>query len=356
MTKKPTKKEIKPRKNSKIEEVRTQGRALDKKKTMALLEPYLSRGLSVTKSCEMAGIEQKPINLDDLIDQETKDNIIPEKVTPRAKYGQVWKLGNHRLMCGSSTEPKDIEKLLDGEKVDMVFTDPPYNVNYSGRGKDTSRTIENDHMEEEQFDEFLDDVFKMMHGATKEEAPLYIFHSSSTQIQFEASLNRNKMEVINQIIWNKPTASMGWGDYRFKHEPMFYAKKKGSKIDFYGDRTNTTIIDFTKDEKELIHWAKQQKEAERQGLTTIWTMKRDSVNEYVHPTQKPVELIEFAVKNSSIKGESVLDLFGGSGSTMIACEKLGRRNYSMELDPEFVDIIIQRWEDYTKEKAILTNK
>lgn len=297
-------------------------------------------------------IGQKPINFDDMVEKEKNDDEVPDDAPQIAKLGDIYQLGEHRLMCGSSTSAEDMEKLMNGELADMVFTDPPYNVNYKGRGKNTSNGIKNDHMEDSEFDTFLLDVFKETAKATKKNAPMYIFHSESTMHQFKKTLAGGGIDIITLLIWNKPTASMGWSDYRHKYEPFFYAKKKDAKIKFYGDRTQTTIWDDCKTDKELLQWAKEQKEAEQNGKTTIWTMKRANVNEYVHPTQKPVGLIEKAIKNSSQRQEIVLEQFAGSGSTIIACEKLNRKCYAMELDPQYIDIIIKRWENYTNKKAI----
>lgn len=144
---------------------------------------------------------------------------------------------------------------------------------------------------------------------------------------------------------------MGWGDYRMKHEPFFYCGKENTQ--FYGDRTGTSVWDFQKSEQQLLNWAKRQKRMEEQGKTTIWTMKRENVNGYVHPTQKPVELIQHALFNSSKADDLILDLFLGSGSTLIAAEKTGRICYGMELDPKYVDVILKRWEDYTGKTATL---
>jgi DNA modification methylase len=163
------------------------------------------------------------------------------------------------------------------------------------------------------------------------------------------------MAIRNQLIWNKPTASMGWGDYRWKHEPFFYAAKDGIKTVFYGDRTHSTIIDFHDSEQKLINWAKRQKKLETEGKHTIWTMKRDKVNEYQHPTQKPVELITYALFNSSKAEDLVVDPFLGSGSTLIACEKAGRVCAGIELDPKFVDVIVQRWVDFTGIEQVVRN-
>jgi DNA modification methylase len=142
-------------------------------------------------------------------------------------------------------------------------------------------------------------------------------------------------------------AALGWGDYRWKHEPLFYAGKKESKLVFYGDRTNKTVMDFHDDEKKLIAWMKREKQAEQEGKTTIWSMKRDSVGEYKHPTQKPVELILLAIKNSSKAGDIILDPFLGSGSAIIAAEKSDRITYGVELDPIYADLCVQRYVDYT---------
>jgi DNA modification methylase len=146
-------------------------------------------------------------------------------------------------------------------------------------------------------------------------------------------------------------SALGWGDYQWKHEPFFYCGQKGNSIQFYGDRTHSTVWDFQKTDQQLLNWAKKQKIAEQNGKTTIWSMKRDNVNEYVHPTQKPVELISYAITNSTKAEDIVLDLFGGSGSTLIACEKMGRIAYIQELDEKYCDVIIKRFEDYTGLKA-----
>ena len=243
---------------------------------------------------------------------------------------------------------------MDNKKADMVFTDPPYNVNYSGDGANTSNTILNDSMTSESFDTFLDLVFKRYAENSKAGAGWYIFHSSSTQHQFQKAIEASGWNVKTQIIWNKPTASMGWGDYRYKHEPMFYCGKENTA--FYGDRTHTTVLDLHKSEQALLNWAKREKKLETEGKTTIWTMKRDSVQGYKHPTQKPVELITYALLNSSKVDDIVMDTFLGSGSTLIAAEKTNRICYGMELDPRYVDVVVKRWEDFTGNKATLWQK
>jgi DNA modification methylase len=274
---------------------------------------------------------------------------VPEKAA--SQTGDLWIMGRHRLMCGDARNQEQVAKLMTGAKADMVFTDPPYNVNYTGRGKKTSNTIANDNLETLEFQRFLEAAFKSYANFVKAGAGMYVFHASATQKEFENALAANGFEVHNQLIWNKPMAAMGWGHYRWKHEPFFYVGRKGQKTLFYGDRTKTTTWDFQKTEEQLLNWARKQKAAEKEGKTTIWTMKRDPLNEYVHPTQKPVELINQAMMNSSKAEDIVLDLFGGSGSTAIAAEKANRIAYTMEEDPAYVDVIIVRWQNFTGQPA-----
>lgn len=281
-----------------------------------------------------------------------KDDEVPELgEDSKTQIGDVWKLGRHRIMCGDATNPEHVKTLMEAQQADVVFTDPPYNVNYKGRGQKTSNTIANDNMEGSAFGQFLEKVFKNYREVVKAGAGLYVFHSSSSQAQFEYAIEKAGMEVKNQLIWNKPAAALGWGDYRWKHEPFFYCATKGKKVQFYGDRKHSTIWDFQKTDAQLFAWAQKMKRAEEQGKTTIWSMSRDKVGEYVHPTQKPVELIVYALRNSSKSGDLVLDFFLGSGSTLIAAEKIERSCFGLELDPKYIDVVIKRWEDYTGEKA-----
>lgn len=293
----------------------------------------------------------------DLLTEDSDwDDVIPSGTQlSRSKKGDVYQLGTHRLICGDSTKLEDVVKLMNKSHADMVFTDPPYNVNYEGRGKKTKRKIENDSMSPEDFDIFLNSVFANYKEVMKKDAGMYVFHSTSTQAQFEKAMHEQGFLIKSQLIWNKPTASMGWGDYRWKHEPFFYAAPADGKVAFYGDRKHTSIWDLQDDEAQLLNWVKTQKRLEKMGKTTIWTMKRDNVQEYGHPTQKPVELITYALSNSSKRGDIVLDLFGGSGSTLIACHKMERICYTMELDPTFCDLIVQRYVDYTSDEEIQVN-
>jgi site-specific DNA-methyltransferase (adenine-specific) len=310
---------------------------------------------------ELKGLSEDMIELtgfdqDLIIEDDDKDDLAPEiPAESRSQIGDIYTLGSHRVMCGDSTKREDVDTLMSGVKADMIFTDPPYNINYKGQGKDTSNHIMMDNLDTSEFDTFLDQTFARYSENAKAGAGVYVFHASRTQGQFEIAMRKNGYEIKNQLIWNKPMAALGWGDYRWKHEPFFYAGKIGTPIQFYGDRTHSTVWDFQKTEQELLTWAKKQKRLESQGKATIWSMKRDSVQEYVHPTQKPVELIQYAITNSTKAGDVIMDLFGGSGSTMIAAEKMGRTAHLMELDPKYVDVIIERYCQYTGNRSIIKN-
>lgn len=312
--------------------------------------------ISELKGLSMEMIDLTGFNRSLVLNQDEKDDAVPALPdSARTKLGDLYEIGSHKVLCGDSTQQGDFAKLLGTLKVDMIFTDPPYNVNYHGHGETTDTGILNDKMGQAQFRDFLTAAFKQMRDSIKAGGGLYIFHSSSSQIIFEEAMGANGIEVKNQLIWNKPVASMGWGDYRWKHEPFFYAGVKGVALNFYGDRTNTTVLDFHKSDAQILAWAKHQRLAEASGKTTLWSMKREPLKEYVHPTQKPVELIMYALANSSKVEDVILDPFLGSGSTLIACQKTNRSCYGVELDPKFCDVIVQRWVDYTENRNIKLN-
>ena len=268
-----------------------------------------------------------PVQLEEGLTDEDATPAVPE--TPVTVLGDVWLLGRHRLMCGDSTSIEQAEKLMDGVKADMVFTDPPYNVAYEGGGeKNKLGKIKNDDMSDESFEQFCRDVFATYHAVMKPLACIYVCHPDSQtgpKLAFEKTFGE-LFKKASTLIWVKQSAGMGWQDYRAQHEPILYGwKEGGSGKHFYcGDRSKTTV----------------------------WQIGRDAQASYVHPTQKPVALPEEAIKNSSKGEDVVLDLFGGSGSTLIACEKTGRINRSMELDPRYCDVIVKRWQDFTGKQAI----
>lgn len=317
----------------------------------------------LNKYVQEAELSLKDLGLDDFdlkaldkLKRKSERDLIEDDVPtlpetpPIAQYGDIYQLGAHRLMCGDSAKLDDVELLMNGVKADIVFTDPPYNVDYKGSGKNTSNKIKNDHMSPEDFRKFLDAVFLCYRSAVKKSAPFYICHSSSSQRAFEDSMEASGLRVRSQIIWNKTLASMGWSNYRWKHEPIFYAGFDGESMPFYGDRCSYTVWNESWSDEKNFSNLKKVCEKQEKGGTTIWTLPRDQ--NYVHPTQKPIQLIERALTDSSKEEDIVLDLFGGSGSTLIGAEKMGRVACLMELDPKYVDVIIARWENYSGEKAI----
>lgn len=291
-----------------------------------------------------------------VLDPDEKDDDAPNLPDDaQSGLGDLYEFGGHRVLCGDSVVAADVERLMEGKKADMVFTDPPYNVDYEGTGESTSNTIMNDKMSDEGFSQFLFDSFSCMKDAVKGSAGCYIFHSHKTMTDFDTALRKAGFTIDTQLIWNKPSAGMGMNDYRTKHEPFFYCYLNKDKKSFYGDRTGTSVWKVPEDETRALAWFRRQMAAEEGGATSVWSMKRENVTTYVHPTQKPVELCVKAISNSSKMEDIVLDLFLGSGSTLISAEKAGRFCYGMELDPRYVDVIVQRYVDYTGNEVIIKN-
>lgn len=272
-----------------------------------------------------------------------------DKVEAVAKTGELYQLGEHRLLCGDSTSEEDVWHLMSGELADLVVTDPPYNVNVSNSD---GLKIENDDMDEVAFVEFLDEAFYNMSRHLKEGGAFYVWHATNSVVAFKTTLEGNGLEVKQELVWNKNQLVLGRQDYQWKHEPCFYGWKTGAAHYFISNRSHTTVIDdkpinFEKlDREEAIKMLKKAYATE----TTILNYDKPKHND-LHPTMKPLDLIGHQIKNSSRPGEVVLDLFGGSGSTLMACEQLGRKCYMMEYDPHYVDVIIARWEKMTGKKA-----
>lgn len=259
---------------------------------------------------------------------EGEDDAPEAPDNPVTKSGDIWLLGDHRLMCGDSTRIDDAERMMGGVLADMVFTDPPYNVAYSGRGENRLGTIKNDDMSDADFEQFMRDVFSTYSAIMRPLAVIYVCHPDSQtgpKLAFEKTFGE-MFRKSSTLIWCKQSAGMGWQDYRAQHEPILYGWKPGDGSHYYcGDRSKTTV----------------------------WQIGRDAQATYVHPTQKPVALPEEAILNSSKAGQIAADLFGGSGSTLIACEKTGRIARLMELDPRYCDVIVRRWQEFTGKDATL---
>lgn len=256
-------------------------------------------------------------------DKEIIEDEVPEEVETRCKKGDVWALGEHRLMCGDSTNYNDVAQLMDGELADLLITDPPYNVDYVGKTKDKLK-IENDKMSDSNFREFLYDAFVNADTLMKPGAVFYIWHADSEGYNFRGACKDAGWQVRQCLIWNKNQMVMGRQDYQWKHEPCLYGWKDGASHLWAADRKQTTVIDFNK--------------PQRNGE---------------HPTMKPVGLFDYQIKNNTKGADVVLDLFGGSGTTLIACEQDGRKARLMELDPHYCDVIIKRWENLTGKEATL---
>jgi DNA modification methylase len=255
------------------------------------------------------------------VDGLTDDDDVPEPPeTPVSVLGDVWLLGNHRLMCGDSTSIDAVEKLMDGLLADQWVTDPPYNVNYEGSD---GQQIKNDSMGDDDFRKFLYDSFSSAFSFMKSGASFYIWHADLEGYNFRGAVKDCGQLIRSCLIWNKPSLVMGRADYHWKHEPCLYGWKDGASHLWATDRKQSTVIDF------------------------IGKVKKNDL----HPTMKPVELIEYQVLNNTKGQDVVLDSFGGSGTTLIACEKTNRHSRLMELDPKYCDVIIKRWQDFTGKQA-----
>lgn len=262
-----------------------------------------------------------------------EDNFDPDKkVKSRVKPGELWQLGKHRLMCGDATNQEDVDKLMNGTRADLLLTDPPYNVDYAsknetlnaaGKGSHIQTDIVNDKMTDAEFSELLEQSFRNATENLKPGGAFYVWTAQGhRQIDVALALDKNGLFFRQQIIWVKNNLVLGRMDYQGKHEPCLYGWKEGAGHTFADTRTETTVIN--EDKPHLSD---------------------------LHPTTKPVPLFARLVGNSTKEGEIVLDLFGGSGTSLVACEQLGRRCYTMELDPHYCDVILTRWEQFTGKKA-----
>ena len=282
---------------------------------------------------------------------------LPEE--PKSKVGDIYQLGNHRLMCGDSTNPDDVDKLMGKELADLVFTDPPYGVSYKGTNNPDGREweiIKNDKLRGDDLFLFLLEAFKNIKRKLKIGGAFYIWYANSNSIQFETALEGAELHKKQIIIWQKGMV-LGHSDYHWTYEPCLYGCHPEKNCEWFGDRAQKTLWDFSK--KEIADMKKDEMQALLERLYNdkdVWEIKRDPVMEYVHPTQKPVALSAKALHNSSKRDDIVLDLFGGSGSTLMGCEQLGRKGRIMEFDPKYVDVIIERWENFTGGKAVLLNR
>lgn len=304
------------------------------------------RGLDTSK-VEITGFDSDLLIQikEDEFDAEGEYEKIKE---PNAKEGDIYELGIHRLMCGDSTKRSDVEKLMDGKKARLIFTDPPYNVDYKSPGGldynstkygGTGGKIFNDDKTDDECLEFYTDVLENLYKFTTDDVTLYWwFANKNNHINRQAFENAD-WHMSQIIIWLKNSMVFSRGqDYHRQYEPCMMGWKnkkshyKNKKINNLKDVFNLDFDDYNE-------------------MLDVWFEKRDVTQKYVHPTQKPLRLAERALKKNSEKGDVVIDLFGGSGSTLMACDQLGRTCHSMELDPKYVDVIIKRYESYTGKQA-----
>lgn len=295
---------------------------------------------------ELPGLDLSAFDFDWNLRDELNDSVIEDNYDPvlpaeaKSKLGDIYQLGNHRLMCGDSTSLTDVQKLVRGAKMDLLLTDPPYNVDYSGKTRDALKIV-NDSMEDAAFRRFLTDAFSNAVTVMRHGAPFYIWHVDFEGYNFHGACRDAMLRVRQCLIWVKNSLVLGRKDFQYKHEPCLYGENEieedahepclygwteGRKHYFFKNRRQTTVLNFDKPVKSAEH-----------------------------PTMKPIKLFDYQMQCSSKPGDNVLDLFAGSGTTIMAAEQNGRNAFCMEYDPKYVDVIVDRWEKFTGKKAALIN-
>lgn len=304
------------------------------------------------------GFTDSDYTLDDFEDEETGTDISEDEIESEGdsvssvEYGDIYQLGRHRLMCGDSTSAGDMKELVNGEKIDLYVTDPPYNVAYEGKTEE-AMTIQNDSMDDASFRKFLRDAFEVADQHLKPGGAFYIWHADSERLNFRAAVKETGWLLKQNLVWVKNSIVLGRQDYQWKHEPCLYGWKDGASHYFIDNRSLATVIE--EDEENLKEMTKGElisyiKTMQENSPTSIFYEDKP-VRSDIHPTMKPLKLIARCVLNSSKKGERVLDSFNGGGSTLMVCEKTERIYYGMELDPVYVERTIKRWEEETGLKA-----
>jgi DNA modification methylase len=258
-------------------------------------------------------------------DQESLDGLMPHNIVV-SQPGDIWELGPHRVMCGDATSATDLAQLMNGDKADLIFTDPPYNVDYlQAHGAFKGRRIQNDHMNPAAYLQFLQTAFAHAVAVSRPEASWYVCHAAQFQGLVQQALESNQLIIRSQIIWTKNHFVLNRGRYKMQHELIYYAYRRGQTDAWYGDRAQSTVWPFDK-----------------------------PLSNDLHPTMKPWALVQKALHNSSVTGDRVLDMFGGAGSTLIAAEHAHRQAYVVEIMPQYVDVIVRRFEKHTGKAAVLS--
>ena len=282
---------------------------------------------------------------DKLSAEVVEDNYVPQlPEKPKARAGDVYQLGRHRLMCGDSTKREDVEKLCAGAQMDLLLTDPPYNVDYEG----AAGKIKNDHMASDKFREFLTAAFRNAATVMKPGAGFYIWHADSEGYNFRGACMDSKFQIRQCLIWVKNAHVMGRQDFQWKHEPCLFGEREIEEDEIpLGDETQPCLYGWKDGARHYFFKNRKQ--------STVLEFPKP-IKSKEHPMMKPVRLFDYQMQCSTHTGDSVLDLFAGSGTTIIAAEQNGRRAYCMEFDPHYVDVIIDRWEKFTGERAVLLNE
>ena len=309
------------------------------------------------------GVELTQMDGDVKEDEAEEDNFNPDSVTgkPKAQEGDIYRLGRHRLICGDSTDPEVLQILMGDKKADLLLTDPPYNVDYSSKnealnaadkGNRVQKDIANDKMEGSAFQDFLFAAFNNANPYLKPGGAFYIWHAGTEGLNFKLAVQRVGWELKQILVWVKNNIVLGRQDYQWKHEPCLYGWKPGASHYFVARRDLITITEY-----EALDLNALTKQELKDLLTKVLSLPTSDIHEDKplrsadHPTMKPLKLMGRLIKNSTRPGEVVLDPFGGSGSTMMAAEQLGRACYMVELDPAYIDVICKRYEELTGEKA-----
>lgn len=292
------------------------------------------------------------IEITDVPVEQIEEDDIPEEVQTRTQAGDLWKLGDHFLLVGDSTKQEDIDKLMQGQTADMIMTDPPYNVAVQNS---QGMKIQNDDMSQAAFNEFLDSLFSVMATKLKPGGAFYVWHGDNARVEFELNLKKYGLTTRETLIWAKNSFNLGRQDYQHQTEPCCYGWKEGAAHYFIEEYNHSTLIE----ELEKTDIDKLSKEKAIELLKRIYKLpttliRADKpIKNDLHPTMKNVRMLAMMIRNSSKPGEIVLDVCGGSGSTLMACEQLGRKCFINEIDPKYADVIIQRWENFTGQKAEL---
>lgn len=284
------------------------------------------------------------------ITEDDYEVVLPEN--PKSRLGDVYLLGEHRLMVGDSTSPEDVKVLMGGVEANILLTDPPYNIDYTGKTKDAMKIDNDAWSDDSEFVEFLRKAFFNALEALKPGGAFYVWYAPTQTTNFLRGAAEAGMNIRQQIIWVKNIFSLGRQDYQWRHEPCLYGWKDGAGHYFINDRTQSTVQDFTPDFSSMKKTELVDLLDKIYGESTVIYENKPS-RSALHPTMKPVELYAGQIKNSTKPGEIVLDIFGGSGTAIIAAQQLGRRAFVMEYDPHYADVIIDRWEQFTGEEAVL---